>query len=64
MTDSTPAAIPLVGLPADTFLRGPHIFHGVGDKYVRSVALAAQAMPVMIPSLGRTAQLPELDRTL
>lgn len=60
MTDSAPAAIPLVGLPADTFLRGPHIFHGVGDKYVRSVALAADAMPVMIPSLGTLLKLPGL----
>lgn len=60
MTESPPAAIPLVGLPADTFLRGPHIFHGVGDKYVRSVALAADAMPVMIPSLGKLLKLPEL----
>ena len=52
--------MPLVGLPADTFLRGPHIFHGVGDKYVRSVALAAEATPVMIPSLGPLLNLPEL----
>ena len=55
-----PAAPPLVGLPADTFLRGPHVFHGVGDKYVRSVAVAAEAVPVMIPSLGSLMRLPQL----
>lgn len=60
MTRSTPEPMPLVGLPADTFLRGPHVFHGVGDKYVRSVALAAGAAPLMIPSLGDLLDLPEL----
>ncbi len=60
MSDITPPSLPLVGLPADTFLRGPHIFHGVGDKYVRSVALAAKAAPVMIPSLGPLLNLPDL----
>jgi putative glutamine amidotransferase len=60
MNQTTTSSLPLVGLPADTFLRGPHIFHGVGDKYVRSVAVAAKAAPVMIPSLGTLLNLPEL----
>ncbi len=60
MNDIAAPSLPLVGLPADTFLRGPHIFHGVGDKYVRSVAVAAQAAPVMIPSLGALLSLPDL----
>ncbi len=60
MTQMNAPVPPLVGLPADTFLRGPHIFHGAGDKYVRSVALAAGATPVIIPALGDLLALPQL----
>ena len=52
--------VPIVGLPADTTaIDGLH-FHAVGDKYVRAVAEAVEAAPVMIPSLGRLSRLPEL----
>ena len=60
MVNSGAGIIPLIGLPADTFPHGLHIFHGIGDKYVRAVALAAGGAPVMIPSLGNLIQLPEL----
>lgn len=60
MSEPQSHPMPLVGLPADTFLRGEHVFHGVGDKYVRSVALAAGVLPVMIPSLGDVLSLKDL----
>ena len=60
MPESASAPTPVVGLPADTFQRGPHPFHGIGDKYVRAVAVAAEALPVMVPSLGSLLRLPEL----
>jgi len=48
---------PLIGLPACVFNVGLLPFHGVGDKYVRAVATAAQATPVMIPALGNLLSL-------
>jgi putative glutamine amidotransferase len=43
---------PLIGIPADRRVLGPHPFHCVGEKYIRAVADAAGAVPVLIPSLG------------
>ena len=43
---------PLIGIPADRRILGPHPFHCVGEKYIRAVAEAADAVPVLIPSLG------------
>ena len=43
---------PLIGIPADRRILGPHPFHCVGEKYIAAVADAADATPVLIPSLG------------
>jgi len=43
---------PLIGIPADRRILGPHPFHCVGEKYIAAVAEAADAMPVVIPALG------------
>lgn len=43
---------PLIGIPADRRILGPHPFHCVGEKYIAAVAEAADAVPVLIPSLG------------
>jgi len=43
---------PLIGIPADRRILGPHPFHCVGEKYIVAVAEAAEAIPVLIPSLG------------
>jgi len=43
---------PLIGIPADRRILGPHPFHCVGEKYIAAVAEAADATPVLIPSLG------------
>ncbi|MCL1523724.1 gamma-glutamyl-gamma-aminobutyrate hydrolase [Xanthomonas nasturtii] len=45
------AVVPLVGLPTDRILQGPHPFLAAGEKYIRAVAEAAAAMPVLLPSL-------------
>ncbi len=42
---------PLVGLPSDRKIIGPHPFLAVGEKYVRAVVDGAQATPVLLPSL-------------
>ena len=48
---------PLIGIPADRRILGPHPFHCVGEKYIAAVAQAAEAVPVLIPSLGAGADL-------
>jgi putative glutamine amidotransferase len=47
---------PVIGLPADRRMIGPHPFHAVGEKYICAVLEAADALPLLIPALG-----PELD---
>ncbi|MFO1408399.1 MAG: gamma-glutamyl-gamma-aminobutyrate hydrolase family protein [Steroidobacteraceae bacterium] len=48
---------PLIGIPADRRILGPHPFHCVGEKYIRAVAEAAGAVPVLIPALGDDVDL-------
>lgn len=43
---------------------GPHPFHAVGEKYITAVLDAAQALPLLIPSLGRELALEELVQEL
>jgi putative glutamine amidotransferase len=43
---------PVIGIPADRRLLGPHWFHCVGEKYIAAVAEAADAVPVLVPALG------------
>ena len=49
-----PRSKPLIGIPADRRMLGPHPFHCVGEKYITAVAEAADAVPVLIPSLGES----------
>ena len=48
---------PLVGLPADTAMQHGHLFHSIGDKYLRAVAEVADCLPVMIPALSDAIDL-------
>jgi putative glutamine amidotransferase len=43
---------PLIGIPADRRQLGHHPFHVVGEKYITAVLQCADAMPLLIPSLG------------
>jgi putative glutamine amidotransferase len=43
---------PLIGIPADRRILGPHPFHCVGEKYIAAIAEAAEAIPLPIPALG------------
>lgn len=43
---------PVIGIPADRRLLGPHWFHCVGEKYIAAVAGCADAVPVLVPALG------------
>ncbi|WBA83138.1 gamma-glutamyl-gamma-aminobutyrate hydrolase family protein [Endozoicomonas sp. GU-1] len=42
---------PLIGVTADTAMDGLHRVHQAGEKYLTSVVHAANALPVIIPSL-------------
>lgn len=60
--------IPLVGLPTDRKIIGPHPFQAAGEKYIRAVMSGAEAMPLLIPSmdppLDLEALLDDLDGLL
>ena len=43
---------------------GQHPFHAVGDKYVRAVLEAADAIPLLIPALGERLGLEDLLQNL
>lgn len=51
---------PLIGIPADRRLLGHHYFHCVGEKYINAIAAGADAIPVLIPSLGDALDLGDL----
>jgi putative glutamine amidotransferase len=51
---------PVIGIPADRRMLGLHPFHVVGEKYVTALLDAAEALPLLIPSLGRELALDEL----
>lgn len=58
---SSPSArLPLVGLPTDRKIIGPHPFLAVGEKYVRAVVDGAGCLPVLIPGLQPMLPLREL----
>lgn len=53
-------ARPLIGIPADRRVVGLHPFHMVGEKYARAVLDAADALPLIIPSLAEELRLDDL----
>lgn len=42
---------PLIGLPCDRKMVGAQPFHCVGEKYISAAVVAAQGLPVLLPSL-------------
>ncbi|MEX0922215.1 MAG: gamma-glutamyl-gamma-aminobutyrate hydrolase family protein [Rhodovibrionaceae bacterium] len=51
---------PIVGVPACLKEIDELPFHAVGDKYLRAVAEAAEAIPLVIPAFGDEYDIPEL----
>jgi putative glutamine amidotransferase len=58
------SARPLIGIPADRRMVGPHPFHMVGEKYALAVLQAADAIPFVIPSLAEELGLDDLLQRL
>lgn len=56
--------LPLVGLPTDRKLIGPHPFLAAGEKYVRAVAEGAGVLPVLLPTLQPALPLEQWLSTL
>ena len=50
--NTMPLKRPVIGIPADRRIIGPHPVHAVGEKYIRAVAEAADAIPLLIPALA------------
>ena len=55
-----PRKRPVIGLPADRRMIGHHPFHAVGEKYLRAVLEAANAVPILIPALREQVSVDEL----
>jgi putative glutamine amidotransferase len=51
---------PVIGIPADRRMLGPHPFHAVGEKYIAAVLRQSGALPLLVPSLGDELGLAEL----
>lgn len=48
---------PIIGVPADRRLLGSHWFHCVGEKYLRAIADASDALPLIVPAFGERLEL-------
>lgn len=51
---------PVIGIPADRRLLGDQPYHLAGEKYLTAVLDGAQAVPLIIPAIGRELALDEL----
>jgi putative glutamine amidotransferase len=51
---------PIIGVPADRRVIEPHPFHMVGEKYLKAVTEAADAVPLIIPVLADDLAIDEL----
>jgi putative glutamine amidotransferase len=51
---------PVIGIPADRRMIGPHPFHAVGEKYIAAVVEAADCLPLLIPVLETPLDVTEI----
>jgi len=51
---------PIIGIPSDRRMYGPHPFHMVGEKYLKAIIDAADALPLMTPVLADDVDIVEL----
>lgn len=51
---------PIVGIPCDHRIIGPHPFHAVGEKYIVAARDGAHAIPVLIPVLENPIDIDEI----
>lgn len=53
-------AKPVIGVPADRRIVGPHPFHMVGEKYIVAIRDGASAQPFLLPVLGHSVDLDDV----
>jgi putative glutamine amidotransferase len=51
---------PVIGIPADRRMIGPHPFHAVGEKYIAAVVQAADCLPLLVPVLETPLDVSEI----
>src|SRR5262245_1771827 len=51
---------PVIGIPSDRRMIGPHPFHAVGEKYIAAVVQAADCLPLLIPVLESPLDVAEI----
>lgn len=51
---------PIIGVPSDRRIYGPHPFHMVGEKYLQALVDASGALPLMVPALADDIDIDEL----
>lgn len=51
---------PIIGVPADRRVYEPHPYHMVGEKYLKAITEAAEAVPLIIPVLADDLAIDEL----
>ncbi|HET9863376.1 MAG TPA: gamma-glutamyl-gamma-aminobutyrate hydrolase family protein [Steroidobacteraceae bacterium] len=51
---------PVIGIPSDRRMIGPHPFHAVGEKYIAAVVQAADCLPLLIPVLDTPLDVSEI----
>lgn len=51
---------PIIGIPADRRVLEPHPFHMAGEKYLKAITEAANAVPLIIPVLADDLAIDEL----
>lgn len=51
---------PIVAIPCDIKMMGPHPFHSVGEKYIHAINQGSQCLPWLVPSLPTPIELDEI----
>ena len=51
---------PIIGIPCDIKMMGPHPFHSVGEKYIKAVAEGSDCLPFLIPVMPTPMDLDEI----
>src|SRR5690349_7203121 len=51
---------PVIGIPADRRMIGPHPFHAVGEKSIAAIVHAADCLPLLIPVLESPLDVTEI----
>ncbi len=55
---------PVVGIPCDVKLLGPHPFHAVGEKYIAAVEGGAACQPILLPVPRQSSGEPDDGRSV